>query len=89
MPFATSLVFKKGVAADVAHYVGMDYRTIAVVEEQYPKIGGEDLYYGGTAYDNKAGLGQVWPVAAESGEVESFDLPVVSDVSLDLSLIHI
>lgn len=83
VPFATSLVFKKGIAADVPQYAGMDYRTIAVVEDQYPKVGGEDLYYGGTSYDNKAGLGQVYPVASESGDVEPFDLPVVDAVQLD------
>jgi NADH-quinone oxidoreductase subunit G len=28
-------------------------------------VGGDDLYYGGTAYNNRGGVGVQWPVAAE------------------------
>jgi NADH-quinone oxidoreductase subunit G len=71
-PFAASLVFKE-LATAVSAYKGMDYRSLARVEEQWPIIGRSDLYYGGTAYDNKHGLGQQWAAAAETGMVESFD----------------
>ncbi len=73
-PFAASLVFKE-LAAAVPPYAGMDYRTLAQVTEQWPVVGGSDLYYGGTAYDNHQGLGQQTAAAAESGAVESYDLP--------------
>ena len=73
-PFAASLVFKE-IAAAVPQYAGMDYRTLAQVTEQWPVVGGSDLYYGGTAYDNHQGLGQQTAAAAESGVVESYDLP--------------
>ncbi len=78
-PFAASLVFKE-LATAVPPYKGMDYRSLARVEEQWPIIGRADLYYGGTAYDNKHGLGQQWvaaaeaAAAAEAGAVESFDV---------------
>jgi hypothetical protein len=54
----------------------MDYRTLAqVTEPQWPIVGGPDLYFGGTAYDNKQGLGQQTATAAESGALDGFDLP--------------
>ncbi|MDJ0753375.1 MAG: NADH-quinone oxidoreductase subunit NuoG [Ardenticatenaceae bacterium] len=76
--FAASLVFKKGIAAGVPQYSDMDYRSIAKVEKQYPDVGGEDLYYGGTSYENKHGLGQQWTSAAESGDVAMFTVPDVT-----------
>lgn len=81
-PAAASLVFKE-VAANVLPYNGMDYRTLARVEKQWPDVGGADLYYGGTAYENKSGLGQVWPVAAETGPVALFELPDVAQAQVD------
>jgi NADH-quinone oxidoreductase subunit G len=69
--FAASLVFR-AISQAVPQYKGMDYRTLARVEKQWPDVGGVDLYYGGTAYDNRAGLGQQWATAAETGEVEPY-----------------
>ena len=73
-PFAASLVFKE-IAAAIPQYAGMDYRTLAQVTEQWPVVGGSDLYFGGTAYDNHQGLGQQTATAAESGALDGFDLP--------------
>ncbi len=72
---AASLVFKQGIAAAVPQYQAMDYRTLARVEKQFPNVGGEDQYYGGTSYENRHGLGQQWPAAAESEEVPLYQLP--------------
>lgn len=66
VPFAASLVFAKEIAKGVKPYKGMDYRTLGQVVEQFPKVGGEDLYYGGTSYANKSGIGQQWAASAES-----------------------
>jgi len=44
-------------AAQVPTFKGLTFRQLAQVEEQWPLIGRSDLYYGGTAYDNKQGLG--------------------------------
>jgi NADH-quinone oxidoreductase subunit G len=71
---AASLVFRD-LARELPLYKGMDYRTLARVEKQWPDVGGADLYYGGTAYDNRSGLGQQWAVTAESEAVAHFDTP--------------
>ncbi len=81
-PFAASLAFRE-IAAAVPHYADMDYRRLAWTEEQWPKVGGSDLYYGGTAYDNRSGLGLQWPVTAETETLESFLIPEVSESSPD------
>jgi len=44
----------------------MGYSNLAKVEAQFPDVGGGDLYYGGTAYENKGGL-------VCSGNLESGD----------------
>ncbi|MCP4416764.1 MAG: NADH-quinone oxidoreductase subunit NuoG [Chloroflexi bacterium] len=71
--FAASLVFRD-IAKAVPQYKGMDYRTLAKVEKQWPDVGGDDLYYGGNAYKNGVGLGMQWPVEAESAELDHFEL---------------
>jgi NADH-quinone oxidoreductase subunit G len=73
-PFAAALAFKE-IAKVVPQYKDMDYRSLGQVEDQWPIIGRSDLYYGGTAYENKQGLGRQWATAAETGPVESFELP--------------
>ena len=86
--FAASLAFKD-VARVVPQYKGMDYRTLARVEKQWPDVGGEDLYYGGNAYENRWGLGQQWPAAAENGAVAHFEVPAVKAAQVDgLQMLH-
>ncbi len=84
--FAASLVFNE-IAKVVPQYKGMDYRSLARVEKQWPDVGGEDLYYGGTAHENRSGLGQQWACVAESATVERFDVaeqPVIVRDGLQL-----
>ena len=45
------------IAAQIPDYAGLNYTDLAVSARQWPEVGGEDLYYGGTAYDNRQGLG--------------------------------
>ncbi len=71
--FAASLIFNE-VAKAVTQYKGMDYRTLAQVVKQWPDVGGEDGYYAGNAQKNRAGLGQVWASAAESGDAVAYDV---------------
>jgi NADH-quinone oxidoreductase subunit G len=75
--FAASLVFKQ-IAEAVPAYAGMDYRTLAQSEPQWPAVGRDDLYYGGTVYQNDTGVGQQWAAAAESGAVAPFSVPEVA-----------
>jgi NADH-quinone oxidoreductase subunit G len=51
-----SLVFPQIVAA-VPPYHGVTYQQLAQVREQFPIMSHGDLYYGGTGYENKQGLG--------------------------------
>jgi NADH-quinone oxidoreductase subunit G len=49
-------------------FTGTTYPEISKVEPQFPDVGGENLYYGGTAYQNKGGLGVQIESAADKGE---------------------
>ncbi len=71
-PFATGQVFGE-IAKRVRPYKGVDYRKLSEVEKQWPDVGGDDLYYGGNAYENQAGLGQQWLPVAKASEL--FDIP--------------
>ncbi|MBA4380568.1 MAG: hypothetical protein C0393_07845, partial [Anaerolinea sp.] len=44
-------------AATVKAFAGISYRKLAETTEQWPIVGRGDLYYGGTTYENKQGLG--------------------------------
>jgi len=56
------------ISREVPLYAGMTYAALVHTEPQFPDVGGTDLYYGGTAYQNTAGLGRQWPVRAELSE---------------------
>jgi NADH-quinone oxidoreductase subunit G len=46
------------IAANVPAYAGLDYPALATVKEEWPPVGtSNDLYFGGTAYDNRGGVG--------------------------------
>ena len=70
-PVAAGQIFGE-IAKTVPQYKGLDYRILAQVEKQWPDVGGDDLYYGGNAYENRSGLGRQWPLAAGA---ELFDVP--------------
>jgi len=59
------------IAAQVSDYREVTYRKLAEVVEQWPQVGGRDLYYGGTTYKNKQGLGIKLSPASERGETVS------------------
>jgi NADH-quinone oxidoreductase subunit G len=46
------------IAAKVPAYAGLDYPRLAETKEEWPPVGtSNDLYFGGTAYDNRGGVG--------------------------------
>lgn len=49
-------------------YQELSYARLAETIPQRPIIGRSDLYYGGTAYENRQGLGKQLPSAASRGE---------------------
>jgi NADH-quinone oxidoreductase subunit G len=56
------------IAESIPAYSGMTYQKLAEVEEQWPIMDRDDLYYGGTSYKNTQGMGQVLSSAVERGE---------------------
>ena len=60
-----SLVFPQ-ICADTPGYQDITYQKLAEVTEQWPIVGRSDLFYGGTGYENKQGLGiQLAPTGGE------------------------
>ncbi len=62
-PSAAALLTEIGQA--IPQYAGITYQALAQIEPQFPDVGGEDLYYGGTAFTNVRGLGVQWATLAE------------------------
>ncbi len=75
------------ITQQVAEYAEMSYKNLARVEHQFPDVGGRDQYYGGTAYQNTAGLGVQWSVAAESPDANLNLAPVNTDYTKPSSLL--
>ncbi len=53
----------------VPEYAGVTYQELAKVQPQWPHVGGEDLYFGGTSYANEQGLGVQLAVEVEGHEI--------------------
>ncbi len=75
---SASVVFEIMVE-DHPSFAGLDYAKLAEVKSQWPIVGRGDLYYGGTTYENKEGLGVQLSNAAQRGE--KFSLPRVQKVA--------
>lgn len=57
----------------IPEYADLTYQALARVEPQWPPVGGNDLYYSGTAFKNRAGLGiQLTPGVLPD---EPFEIP--------------
>jgi NADH-quinone oxidoreductase subunit G len=55
-------------AESVKSFEGLSYARLAEVKPQWPIVGRGDVYYGGTTYENKQGLGAHLTNAAQRGE---------------------
>ncbi|MGA7192980.1 MAG: NADH-quinone oxidoreductase subunit NuoG [Anaerolineales bacterium] len=75
---SASVVFEIMVE-DQPSFAGLDYTKLAEVNSQWPIVGRGDLYYGGTTYENKQGLGVQLSNAAQ--RAEKFSLPRVPKVA--------
>jgi NADH-quinone oxidoreductase subunit G len=75
-----SIVFPQ-LAAETTGYEGLSYHKLAEVNEQWPIMGQDDLYYGGTGYKNDQGLGvQLQP---QGGSVPTgAQAPAIPDAKL-------
>ena len=59
------------IAEEIEAYAKISYQSLAEVEEQWPPVGEEDLYYGGTTFKNRQGLGvQIAPVAVKDQSIK-------------------
>jgi NADH-quinone oxidoreductase subunit G len=56
------------IARAVPAFVNLTYQKLAETEPQWPDVGGRDMYYGGTSYENGQGLGVKLPTGAELGQ---------------------
>jgi len=74
-PAGPSLVFDT-ISQQVEAYAGLGYPELAAVESQWPGVGGEDLYFGGTAYANRQGLGIQLGLTPAERSSPPVDLPV-------------
>lgn len=66
-------------AEDNSTFAGLNYARLAEIKEQWPIVGRGDLYYGGTTYENRQGLGAQLSNAAQRGE--KVTLPRVQKVA--------
>jgi NADH-quinone oxidoreductase subunit G len=69
------------ITKNVPAYAAMTYKNLAQVPRQFPDVGGDDLYYGGTAYSNKGGIGVQAAALAEDPNFTPSFFPVKSDSS--------
>jgi NADH-quinone oxidoreductase subunit G len=67
-PPASAAECLEQIARSVPAYGAITYAALAEVHEQWPLVGGEDLYFGGTAYANRQGLGVKRPTGLELGQ---------------------
>jgi NADH-quinone oxidoreductase subunit G len=66
-------------ADSVKSFEGLNYPKLAEVRPQWPIVGRGDMYYGGTTYENKHGMGAQLSAAATRGE--AVNLPKVEKES--------
>ncbi|HEU0294509.1 MAG TPA: NADH-quinone oxidoreductase subunit NuoG [Anaerolineales bacterium] len=58
-------------AGSVKSFEGLNYAKLAELRPQWPIVGRADLFYGGTTYENKHGMGAQLSAAATHGETVS------------------
>ncbi len=70
-------------ADSVKAFEGLSYAKLAEVRPQWPIVGRGDLYYGGTTYENKHGMGaHLTSAATRAGNVNIPNVAVARDGSL-------
>jgi NADH-quinone oxidoreductase subunit G len=57
----------------IGDYVGLSYPKISAVHEQWPIVHREDMFYGGTSYENRQGLGVQLQPGVQSGRWQAAD----------------
>ena len=70
------------ISQQIEEYAEIDYRALLSTKPQWPHVGDEDLYFGGTAYKNEQGLGIQLQTTADRGE--KFELTWVTPEGKDV-----
>jgi NADH-quinone oxidoreductase subunit G len=65
---SASVVFEIMSAEEESSFARLNYAHLSEVREQWPIVGRGDVYYGGTTYENKQGLGVQLFSAAQRGK---------------------
>ena len=66
---AASLVFQR-IGARCPIMLAWTYQKVSQVHEQWPDVGRKDLYYGGTGYENRSGIGSSAPAWGDEWPLE-------------------
>ncbi len=82
-PSVSAAALLAEIGRNVPQYAGITYQALAKVEEQHPDVGGDDLYYGGTSFQNTSGLGVQWPTLAEQVDAPLSVAPAQAGEVLD------
>jgi NADH-quinone oxidoreductase subunit G len=63
-----SLIFDQ-ISEAIPDYAGISYQDLCQTPEQWPLVGQSDLYFGGTTYENKQGIGIQLRPATQGDEI--------------------
>ena len=77
------------IAAQIPAYSDVNYGRLAEVVEQWPIVGRDDLYYGGTTYENKQGVGVQLAPTAQKGQPISMEWVKLPDQTLPDGLVGV
>ena len=84
--FTSAASVLEAINARVPLYADITLKALRATASQWPPVGQDSIYFGGTASPNASGLGQRWRVEAETeGSVHGFgwsELPAVHDGGL-------
>ncbi len=78
-PSAASVMLD--IAATRSDYADVSYPALSSNALQWPHVGGKDIYFGGTAYPNRQGLGVELTPRVESQKDISFDWPLPGELT--------
>jgi NADH-quinone oxidoreductase subunit G len=80
LPYIGAALAFDRLAAETPQFNGLTYLKLAEVHDQWPIVGRQDMYYGGTGYANHQGLGKQLPAAQGGASLLSW--PLVTDFKL-------
>jgi NADH-quinone oxidoreductase subunit G len=69
------LVIMDQISQHVGAFAGVSYQALSEVVQQEPDVSRADLYYGGTSFENRIGLGVQLPLAASEKHVGDVAFP--------------